>query len=685
MPARRPRPHLSGCAFAPHSLTLHFTVCLTVVVQLLPGTHRLTAPLVIDAAAGGDVGGHRVLFTGTGGASSGAVVSGGIPVLGPWTALNRTASGSTLWSAPLPDSFDPTPIGNRLQLWRAGSNGERLTLAQSPQRRYIHAEATNITFNGSDISDSYHDFASVHLLLYESWTASYHTLASVDTATHVAQLETHYNAQWANSASGSRYHVGNAREELDADGEFYIDALAPSGSAKGQLLLQLSTTEGMPGPGAFVLPGPVELVVLNGTAAAPVASVAFEQLAFAHTAVESLPVVTGSSAQSGAELTTATLHARFSRDVSFDRCSVRATGGYAVWADLATHGINVTRSSIADVGAGAVRLGRADSTLPGDSEGHFVTDNVLSDGGHVFHQGCGVLAQAIADTSIAHNEIARFHYSGVSTGWTWGYGPTVTHDIKTTSNFIHDIGLGFLSDMACVYTLGHQPGSVISNNFCSDVQSYNYGGWAFYTDEGSRDELFENNVATRTKCAGHHQHYGTDNLLRNNIYYGVNEGDVPTPGRPEVLMPNCDTSIRASTHARDVKTCPSPDTAPAPGCCCYPGCDQVRVISIAAHDLLYADRKDRALVRLAGFFCRGSARLLRLSATSCSSRRTPVRHSSMARGQEGWTTSRSSITCTSRVRHCMTQRFSTRLRHSRHGSPRARIAAASSPIRCSPT
>ena len=73
--------------------------------------------------------------------------------------------------------------------------------------------------------------------------------------------------------------------------------------------------------------------------------------------------------------------------------------------------------------------------------------------------------------------------------------------------------------------------TVRQNNFCSDVQSWNYGGWAYYTDEGSRDELFQNNVATRTKCAGHHQHYGTDNHLLNNIYYVVNTGDVKTPGR----------------------------------------------------------------------------------------------------------------------------------------------------------
>ena len=60
----------------------------------------------------------------------------------------------------------------------------------------------------------------------------------------------------------------------------------------------------------------------------------------------------------------------------------------------------------------------------------------------------------------------------------------------------------------------------------------------------------------------------------NNIYYHVNIGDVVTPGRSKILMPDeCDGSIRASTHKRDPATC-HPDTAPKTGCCCYPGCDQ---------------------------------------------------------------------------------------------------------------
>ena len=142
-------------------------------------------------------------------------------------------------------------------------------------------------------------------------------------------------------------------------------------------------------------------------------------------------------------------------------------------------------------------------------------DNELSDGGHVWQQGCGVLAQRVARTNISHNEIGHFRYTGVSVGWTWGYAPTDVYDVLVSHNHIHDIGQGYLSDMGCVYTLGHQPGSAVVNNYCHDVQSYNYGGWGFYTDEGSRAITFENNVAFRTKCAGHHQHYGTDNVLQH--------------------------------------------------------------------------------------------------------------------------------------------------------------------------
>ena len=57
----------------------------------------------------------------------------------------------------------------------------------------------------------------------------------------------------------------------------------------------------------------------------------------------------------------------------------------------------------------------------------------------------------VGNSTISHNEIGWFRYTGVSVGWTWGYGPTVVHDVITSYNHIHDIGMGYLSDMGCVY------------------------------------------------------------------------------------------------------------------------------------------------------------------------------------------------------------------------------------------
>jgi len=70
----------------------------------------------------------------------------------------------------------------------------------------------------------------VTVVLYESWTASIHQIASIDAATLTVNLKTEYNDQWSGSAAGSRYYFQNMMEALDTPGEASAVALRDSGA-----------------------------------------------------------------------------------------------------------------------------------------------------------------------------------------------------------------------------------------------------------------------------------------------------------------------------------------------------------------------------------------------------------------------------------------------------------------------
>src|SRR5262249_23791717 len=146
-----------------------------------------------------------------------------------------------------------------------------------------------------------------------------------------------------------------------------------------------------------------------------------------------------------------------------------------------------------------------------------VTDCHVHGGGRVFHQAVGLWVGQSSGNRLAHNHVHDLYYTGISCGWTWGYGRTLGRGNVIEANHGHDLGRGWQSDLGGVYTLGVQPGTVVRGNVFHDIAGHRYGGWGIYFDEGTTQVVAEDNLVYRTTHGGFHQHFGRENVVRNNV------------------------------------------------------------------------------------------------------------------------------------------------------------------------
>lgn len=437
------------------------------------------------------------------------ILSGGRPITG-W----RKVEGKTdLWQAEIPEARDGA--WNFRQLF---IDGERKQRARTPNDGFFRIEGASpqdkpvkLKFKAGDIKKEWADDGEVEVIALLAWADIRMQIRAVDEEAGVATLSG--NPRPSNRENNARYFIENAPDALDAAGEWYLNRKT------GVLLYQ-----GKPGEdltkAEVIAPKLKDLVDIRGDARAdkPVRHVVLRGLTFSHTDWDMGP--DGYADTQAAIATQGDLRAEAAVDCVIEDCAFTHLAGYAIDLGRGCQRNRIVGNEMFDLGGGGVRIGETAKRPEGPESnfGQIVTDNHMHKLGRVYPPAVGVFILQSGKNRIAHNHIHDLYYTAVSVGWNWGYQETPCRENIVEFNHMHDIGQSLLSDMGAVYTLGIQQGTVIRNNLIHDVNSFTYGGWGLYPDEGSTDIVWENNVVYRTKSAGFHQHYGRNNVVRNNIF-----------------------------------------------------------------------------------------------------------------------------------------------------------------------
>ncbi len=396
--------------------------------------------------------------------------------------------------------------------------GRRAQRARTPNYGYYRIDGPSsqekpflLKFRGADIRREWAGRGDVEVVALLAWADLRMPIATVDDAAHTATLASDPRA--SNKENDARYYIENAPDALDAPGEWYLDKAA-------------NTLSYWPMPGENLLaeeaiaPAITQLVRIEGKPEEDkmVQNVIFRGLTFAHADWTMGPK--GFADTQAAMPAPAAFEAVGATGSKIEKCLFTNLGGYAVWFSRGSKRNQVVANEIFNLGGGGVKVGDA-GQYPRDADQNYenvIADNHIHDLGLVYSSAVGIWVLQSARNQIIHNHVHDLSYTAISVGWTWGYGPNQSNGNLIAYNHLHHIGNDVLSDMGGIYTLGVQPGTIIRNNLVHDVSSFTYGGWGIYPDEGSSGMTIENNIVYNCKSAGFHQHYGRENVVRNNIF-----------------------------------------------------------------------------------------------------------------------------------------------------------------------
>lgn len=496
-----------------------------ICLRLQEGVYQLNQPITIRP----EDNGTRIVADGK------VTISGGVSISG-WKKEGK------YYVADVPD-FNGRPLEFR-QLWVNGKKAVRArdvddfeqmfrirSVDKANETIYVPAKAAKKIINAK----------YPEMVLHEMWCIANLRIKNIkiqgDSAAvtfHQPESHVHFMHPWPSpmvttDGHNSAFYLTNAKELLDSEGEWYLDARASK--------LYYIPRKGEDMGGAEVIAPAVEtLVQVAGTPDEPVKDVTFEGITFSY-ATWMRPSVSGHAPlQAGMYMTeayklrpkmdrpngdhkldnqgwvgrpAAAVSLNCAENVSFTKCTFEHNASTGLDYHLYIKGGTVDRCIFRDIGGNGILAG---GFSPEGFEAHKpydpadrriictglnITNNLITD---VTNEdwGCvGIGAGFVRNIRICNNEISDVSYTGISVGWGWNQQPCSMANNLISGNLIYNYAK-HMYDTAGIYTLGAQPHSLIKGNVVRDIYTPSYvhdpEHWFYlYTDEGSSGITVRNN------------------------------------------------------------------------------------------------------------------------------------------------------------------------------------------------
>lgn len=496
-----------------------------ITIRLAEGTYSLNQPIVVRP----EDNGTRIVADGN------VTISGGVKITN-WHKQGK------MYVADVPD-FNGRPLEFR-QMWVNGKKAIRArdvedfsdmfrirSLDKAKETIYVPAKAVKKIVNAK----------YAEMVLHEMWCVANLRIKSVkiagDSAAvtfHQPESHIHFMHPWpspmvTSDGHNSAFYLTNAKELLDSEGEWYLDAKASKLyyiPRKGE---NMNTAE-------VIVPAVETLLKVEGTPDNPVKDVTFEGITFSY-ATWMRPSISGHAPlQAGMYMTeayklspkmirpngdhkldnqgwvgrpAAAVSLNCAENVSFTKCSFEHNASTGLDYHTYIKGGTVDRCKFSDMGGNGILAG---SFGPEAHEAHLpydpsdrriictdlnITNNLITDVSNEDWGCVGIGAGFVKDIKICHNEISEVSYTGISMGWGWNQQVCSMSNNLIKGNLIHHYAK-HMYDTAGIYTLGSQPHSFIEENVVRDIYSPSYAHdpnhWFYlYTDEGSSYITVRNN------------------------------------------------------------------------------------------------------------------------------------------------------------------------------------------------